>query len=537
MGIAPGHTTAVAPDGAIETSAHAQARIKTENGLEIELRENTRVSLNDMNGAEPRVSLHLDSGAIRCVVPHLADGHSFSVVTPDARVVDRGTIFTVSVMGIGAAARTVVRVEEGMVVVQHASGETQLTATQSWGSSSPAAEQPIVVAPIAGSTESVARGPAAAGARRTVDTPKQPKGTLGEETSLLQLGLANERKGDLRGAAVSFESLLSRYPRIAARPRCPSRALAGQRQLGKPAVRGRLRGVSAIGLVFAANAGCGSDVSVQLLPGDNQALTIGDAAAQGCGDRRRLQDGDPCSCPRSLFPRPLRSRGDPRQSASRCAAGLRNRSFGSRRGATRAARCLEPVDARRSKTSSSPSACPSQIKFAELPSTEPVPSHVLATWGFVKPDLWITTIAPTRPSVGVWHHLASSYGGGSLRLYVDGKRVGSMDSTEKIANGGNSLFIGATSRSEHAFDPSLGTSWWAHRRLHRRGADLVEEPLHGGLRPRARLTPDASTIGLWHLDEASGNVAVDSGPESHERHHRRGRVASGARPLVETEYC
>jgi ferric-dicitrate binding protein FerR (iron transport regulator) len=212
MGIAPGHTTAVAPDGAIETSAHAQARIKTENGLEIDLRENTRVSLNDMNGAEPRVSLHLDSGAIRCVVPHLADGHSFSVVTPDARVVDRGTIFTVSVMGIGAAARTVVRVEEGTVVVQHASGETQLTATQSWGSSSPAAEQPTVVAPIAGSTESVARGPAAAGARRTVDTPKQPKGTLGEETSLLQLGLANERKGDLRGAAVSFESLLSRYP-------------------------------------------------------------------------------------------------------------------------------------------------------------------------------------------------------------------------------------------------------------------------------------------------------------------------------------
>jgi len=212
VGIALGHTTAVAPDGAIETSAHAQARIKTENGLEIELRENTRVSLNDMNSAEPRVSLHLDSGAIRCVVPHLVDGHTFSVVTPDARVVDRGTIFTVTVLEVGAAARTEVRVEEGMVVVQNASGETQLTATQSWGSSPPASEQPAVVAPIAGSTESVARGPAATGARRGVDALKPPKGTLGEETSLLQLGLANERKGDLRGAAVSFESLLSRYP-------------------------------------------------------------------------------------------------------------------------------------------------------------------------------------------------------------------------------------------------------------------------------------------------------------------------------------
>jgi hypothetical protein len=210
-GIAPGQTTAIAPDGAIETSAHAEARIKTGSGLEIELRENTRVSLADMNTAEPRLSLHLDAGAVRCVVPHLSDGHTFSVVTPDARIVDRGTIFTVSVEGTGPAARTVVRVEEGVVLVQHASGETQVTATQSWGSS-PLSERPAAVAPVVGLAESVSRGPAATGARRGVDTPKQPRGTLDEETSLLRLGLANERKGDLRGAASSFESLLSRYP-------------------------------------------------------------------------------------------------------------------------------------------------------------------------------------------------------------------------------------------------------------------------------------------------------------------------------------
>ena len=209
-GIAPGQTAAVSPDGAIETSSHAQARIKTENGLAIELRENTHVSLADMSIAEPRVSLRLDSGAVRCVVPHLADGHTFSVVTPDARIIDRGTIFTVNVVGSGSAARTVVRVEEGVVLVQHASGETQLTASQSWGSAAPV-EQPTA-APVLGSTESAARGPAATGARRGVEAQKQVRGTLAEETSLLQLGLANERKGDLRSAAASFESLLSRYP-------------------------------------------------------------------------------------------------------------------------------------------------------------------------------------------------------------------------------------------------------------------------------------------------------------------------------------
>jgi FecR protein len=209
-GIAPGQTAAIAPDGAIETSAHAEARIKTEGGLEIELHENTRVSLADMNTADPRLSLHLDSGGVRCLVPHLAEGHTFSVVTPDARIIDRGTIFTVSVEGSGATARTVVRVEEGVVLVQHASGETRLTATQTWQSVH-AVEQPAVVAAPAGG-ESATRSPASVGARRGVDTPKQPRGTLDEETSLLRLGLANERKGDLRGAAVSFESLLSRYP-------------------------------------------------------------------------------------------------------------------------------------------------------------------------------------------------------------------------------------------------------------------------------------------------------------------------------------
>jgi TolA-binding protein len=37
-------------------------------------------------------------------------------------------------------------------------------------------------------------------------------GTLDDATSLLQLGIAKERKGDLRGAATAFESLLSKYP-------------------------------------------------------------------------------------------------------------------------------------------------------------------------------------------------------------------------------------------------------------------------------------------------------------------------------------
>jgi hypothetical protein len=157
---------------------------------------------------------------------------------------------------------------------------------------------------------------------------------------------------------------------------------------------------------------------------------------------------------------------------------------------------------------------PEPLPFAELPSTLPVPSHVLAAWGFVRPELWISTAAPSQPSANAWHHIAFSYGGGSLRLYVDGTRVSSMDSTERIANGQNKLYIGATSRSERAFDKSLGDSWWppidgyiAEVRI----SSMNRYPSDTFL-PERRLMPDAATIALWHLDEGKGDTALDSGP-------------------------
>jgi hypothetical protein len=156
---------------------------------------------------------------------------------------------------------------------------------------------------------------------------------------------------------------------------------------------------------------------------------------------------------------------------------------------------------------------PEPLKFAELPSNEPVPSHVLATWGFVQPDLWISTVAQTQPTTGTWHHLASSYGGGSLRLYVDGARTGSADSTDHIASAPSTFYIGATSRNERGFDTTKGAGWWppvdgfiAEVRIsstNRYAADFV---------PERRLVSDASTIALWHLDEAKGDSALDSGP-------------------------
>lgn len=156
---------------------------------------------------------------------------------------------------------------------------------------------------------------------------------------------------------------------------------------------------------------------------------------------------------------------------------------------------------------------PEPVSFSELPSNEPVPSHVLATWGFVKPDLWLTTIAPSLPSVDAWHHLATSYGGGSLRLYVDGVVVGSMDGTEAVANASNTFFIGATARHERSHDASKGQLFWPPMHgyisevrissTNRYPEDFVPEP---------RLLSDAATIALWHLDEGAEALVSDSGP-------------------------
>lgn len=156
---------------------------------------------------------------------------------------------------------------------------------------------------------------------------------------------------------------------------------------------------------------------------------------------------------------------------------------------------------------------PEPLPQLELPTLELVPSHVLASWVFVRPEFWLTGVAPTLPSTETWHHVASSYGGGTFRLYVDGAQVSSVPATEPVPNPQSILYLGATARHERTFDPALGTMYWppidgfiAEVRLsssNRYATEFVPEP---------RLSADATTLGLWHLDEADGSVVLDSGP-------------------------
>jgi hypothetical protein len=156
---------------------------------------------------------------------------------------------------------------------------------------------------------------------------------------------------------------------------------------------------------------------------------------------------------------------------------------------------------------------PEPLPQLELPSLEAVPSHVLASWAFVRPDYWLTAVAPSLPVIDSWHHVAAVYGGGQYRLYVDGAVVSAFAATEPVANPESTLYLGATARHERTFDGSLGTLYWPPI-----DGFIADVRLSSGNRypadftPEAHLATDASTIALWHLDEGKGATATDSGP-------------------------
>ncbi|HEX3852912.1 MAG TPA: FecR domain-containing protein [Polyangiaceae bacterium] len=218
--LAPGAAQAVSPAGELVTAAKSEASVTAVNGLELKLFENTRVALAELRTIHSYGAVHLDGGSIRCRVPHLAEGERFAVITPDATVVVHGTVFSVSVGGATGATQTCVRVEEGMVSVHAANGETRLLSSQSWGCAVPGddAAASEADAPSPGTSDAPSPGtswkPERASLPRLAGEPaRRTPGTLDEENRLFQSGLAAERRGDPRAAAESFELLLSRNPR------------------------------------------------------------------------------------------------------------------------------------------------------------------------------------------------------------------------------------------------------------------------------------------------------------------------------------
>jgi len=202
--------------GEIETAAAGSAELLTSAGLGLNLGGATRVSLSGLVGTPAVNQVQLSHGLLTCSVPHLQEGQRFSVQTPDARVVVHGTVFSVRVDAQRThGAETCVEVTDGVVIVQHAGSETALNAGDTWGcqavptalAARPVLEPAPAPAPDSAVSEhhSAPRG-----------LPRPPeRGTLGEESRLLQNALAAERTGQREQARLLLNQLLQRYPNSA----------------------------------------------------------------------------------------------------------------------------------------------------------------------------------------------------------------------------------------------------------------------------------------------------------------------------------
>lgn len=200
----------IAAAGELETAAASQAKVSMEDGLQIELRDRTRVGLGELRQGVSQ--LKLIGGAVRCTVPHRTAEHAFHVVTPNATVFDLGTIFTVRIDD--ATHVTHVSVEEGEVMVRSAAGETRVVAPNSWSSapSTPGAEVAPPAASESAPTVAPDEAPRSATPRAPSSASKAARPSLAREAQLLRQGLTAERQGHPADAVVALKQLLDEYP-------------------------------------------------------------------------------------------------------------------------------------------------------------------------------------------------------------------------------------------------------------------------------------------------------------------------------------
>lgn len=209
--------------GEIETATDGSAELVTSAGLGLNLGGRTRLSLSGLVGAAASNQVELKQGYLNCSVPHLLEGQRFSVQTPDARVVVHGTVFSVRVDGSRArGSATCVEVTDGVVIVQHGDRETALNRGDRWGcEAGPGTsghESPSLSANPSAALSAVSAANEQphdleehrAAPRNTAHAPQ--RGTLGEESRLLQEALAAERTGQTERAQILLNQLLARYP-------------------------------------------------------------------------------------------------------------------------------------------------------------------------------------------------------------------------------------------------------------------------------------------------------------------------------------
>lgn len=132
-------------------------------------------------------------------------------------------------------------------------------------------------------------------------------------------------------------------------------------------------------------------------------------------------------------------------------------------------------------------------------SVEPATGGFKAKFEFSRGGSWIEVASGAYP-LNEWHHIAGIYDGSNMRLFVNGSRVGTTQTSGTVDQTGNPFRIGSADASGDFFIGFIDEVRLSN----------VVRYTGNFVTPRQPFSADSSTVGLWQFDDGMGNVAVDA---------------------------
>jgi hypothetical protein len=132
-------------------------------------------------------------------------------------------------------------------------------------------------------------------------------------------------------------------------------------------------------------------------------------------------------------------------------------------------------------------------------SVEPQGTGFIAKLEFASGGKW-RSVQSGQFAIDQWYHIAGTYDGSNLRLYVNGSRVASLTTSGNIDQTSKPLRIGSADAANDYFQGIIDEV---------RVSNVIRYP-GNFVPPQAPFIPDASTRGLWHFDEGSGTATADA---------------------------
>jgi hypothetical protein len=106
---------------------------------------------------------------------------------------------------------------------------------------------------------------------------------------------------------------------------------------------------------------------------------------------------------------------------------------------------------------------------------------------------------------GIWYHVAATYDGSRMRIFVNGQQTASRSASGSISTSSEHLTLGYNTILGNALDGTLDETRIS--RIARYSSSFT---------PQSRYTPDSNTSALWHFDEGTGQVSQDAGSNNND---------------------